>query len=423
MPPRAAGSGSTEMVFRATFDCLWCGTAHAVRAADDLEGYAQLCPACIGRAGENGFLRFRLKSALAERAAGLAEQSMATATAASPGGQSVDDLAAEMKAYYAARAAEYDDWYLRTAALLARPRPRPGLERRPRRGDPVARRPADPGRDRRAGGRHRLVVDPARRQGHAVDLRRERGAPRPGPPAPRRPRPARPYPRPGRVGRARPDGRCPVLRLLAEPRPARPAGRLPGARPALAEARRAVRVHRLAARSPFGSGRSAGLGRARDRRAAAGRRPRVPGRQGLLAAGRAGGCAGRRRLQLGGRDDHIALLPAGPARPLRDSYTRAMSPLANRRIATVGSGVMAEAMIAGLLRGKLVEPAQVTASHPRLERRAGARAGVRHPDRRRQRRGDRGGRRRPARDQAPDAQPGRRRAARPPPAGASSSCR
>ncbi len=46
-----------------------------------------------------------------------------------------------------------------------------------------------------------------------------------------------------------------------------------------------------------------------------------------------------------------------------------MSPLAGRRIATVGSGVMAEAMIAGLLRGRLVEPDQVTASHPRLERR------------------------------------------------------
>jgi pyrroline-5-carboxylate reductase len=33
-----------------------------------------------------------------------------------------------------------------------------------------------------------------------------------------------------------------------------------------------------------------------------------------------------------------------------------MSPLANRTIATVGSGVMAEAMIAGLLRGNLVTP-------------------------------------------------------------------
>jgi pyrroline-5-carboxylate reductase len=46
-----------------------------------------------------------------------------------------------------------------------------------------------------------------------------------------------------------------------------------------------------------------------------------------------------------------------------------MSPLANRTIATVGSGVMAEAMIAGLLRGSLVDPSQVVASHPRAERR------------------------------------------------------
>src|ERR1035437_9280071 len=46
-----------------------------------------------------------------------------------------------------------------------------------------------------------------------------------------------------------------------------------------------------------------------------------------------------------------------------------MPPLRDRRIRTVGSGVMAEAMIAGLLRGRLVEPDQVTASHPRLERR------------------------------------------------------
>jgi len=38
-------------------------------------------------------------------------------------------------------------------------------------------------------------------------------------------------------------------------------------------------------------------------------------------------------------------------------------------IATVGSGVMAEAMIAGILRGNLVEPDQVVASHPRAERR------------------------------------------------------
>lgn len=46
-----------------------------------------------------------------------------------------------------------------------------------------------------------------------------------------------------------------------------------------------------------------------------------------------------------------------------------MSPLAKSMIATVGSGVMAEAMIAGLLRGALVAPDQLVASHPRAERR------------------------------------------------------
>jgi pyrroline-5-carboxylate reductase len=46
-----------------------------------------------------------------------------------------------------------------------------------------------------------------------------------------------------------------------------------------------------------------------------------------------------------------------------------MSSLAGRRIATVGSGVMAEAIIAGLLRGKLVSPEQIVASHPRADRR------------------------------------------------------
>jgi pyrroline-5-carboxylate reductase len=46
-----------------------------------------------------------------------------------------------------------------------------------------------------------------------------------------------------------------------------------------------------------------------------------------------------------------------------------MASLSNRTIATVGSGVMAEAMIAGLLKGELVDPQQVVASHPRAERR------------------------------------------------------
>ena len=44
--------------------------------------------------------------------------------------------------------------------------------------------------------------------------------------------------------------------------------------------------------------------------------------------------------------------------------------LAGKKIATVGSGVMAEAMIAGLLRGKQVAPEQIVASHPRADRRS-----------------------------------------------------
>jgi SAM-dependent methyltransferase len=86
------------MPFRSTFDCLWCGTAWTVRGPDDIEGWAQLCPTCVGKAGDNGFLRFRLRDALAERGA----------TKTSDG-----EIETEMKAYYAARAGEYDDWYLR----------------------------------------------------------------------------------------------------------------------------------------------------------------------------------------------------------------------------------------------------------------------------------------------------------------------
>jgi pyrroline-5-carboxylate reductase len=46
-----------------------------------------------------------------------------------------------------------------------------------------------------------------------------------------------------------------------------------------------------------------------------------------------------------------------------------MSSLSGRTIATVGSGVMAEAIIAGVLRGNLVTPDQIVASHPRADRR------------------------------------------------------
>ncbi|HEX6867314.1 MAG TPA: class I SAM-dependent methyltransferase [Candidatus Limnocylindrales bacterium] len=100
------------MPFRATFDCLWCGTAHATRGPDDIEGWAQLCPDCIGKAGDNGFLRFRLHQALTERGAAARPAAM-TATAPVATAPPPTDADAEMLAYYAARADEYDDWYLR----------------------------------------------------------------------------------------------------------------------------------------------------------------------------------------------------------------------------------------------------------------------------------------------------------------------
>jgi SAM-dependent methyltransferase len=56
------------MPFRPTFDCLWCGRTWETRGSTDLEGWAALCPDCIGRAQDNAFLRFRLRQALTERA-------------------------------------------------------------------------------------------------------------------------------------------------------------------------------------------------------------------------------------------------------------------------------------------------------------------------------------------------------------------
>src|SRR4249919_3371270 len=97
------------MPFRATFDCLWCGSAHSCRGPDDLEGWAQLCPDCVGKAGDNGFLRFRLRQALTERGAA---GGVATAVAEPPPA-TIPDVDATMLAYYEARAPEYDDWYLR----------------------------------------------------------------------------------------------------------------------------------------------------------------------------------------------------------------------------------------------------------------------------------------------------------------------
>ena len=112
-------SRSAELPFLASFSCLWCGAAHTVRGGDDLEGWAQLCPDCVGRAGDNGFLRFRLRQALQERAGaggstGTGGRAATTAPApAATAAEAPPDLDRTMIDYYEARAPEYDDWYLR----------------------------------------------------------------------------------------------------------------------------------------------------------------------------------------------------------------------------------------------------------------------------------------------------------------------
>jgi len=61
------------MPFRRRFDCLWCGQTWGTRSDEDLEGWAALCPDCLAKADDNGFLRMRVRTALRDRAA-AAEQ-------------------------------------------------------------------------------------------------------------------------------------------------------------------------------------------------------------------------------------------------------------------------------------------------------------------------------------------------------------
>lgn len=112
-----------------TFACLWCGRSWTVRGPDDLEGWARLCPDCLGKAGDNEFLRFRLRAALEARAAAarppepavppIAPEAVAPGQApsspapSSPAPSLVRPSDPDLIAYYQARAPEYDDWYLR----------------------------------------------------------------------------------------------------------------------------------------------------------------------------------------------------------------------------------------------------------------------------------------------------------------------
>ncbi len=106
--------------FHASFNCLWCGRAHTTRTGQDLEGWAMLCSDCVGRAQDNEFLRFRLREGLRRRSAQTESPSAADSSGRSgpsepaPTAPQPDEATDDrLRAYYAARAPEYDDWYLR----------------------------------------------------------------------------------------------------------------------------------------------------------------------------------------------------------------------------------------------------------------------------------------------------------------------
>ena len=202
---------------RASIAC-GAGPRHTCRGPDDLEGWAQLCPDCVGKAGDNGFLRFRLRQALTERGAAragsvaVAEDDRCERRAADrghdrgrcAGTRPVADPPTAIVEYYEARAPEYDDWYLRrgryargpvhdaawNAELDAAGR---WLDAQPIRGEIVELAAG-------TGWWSPLLAT----QGRALDLRRVAVGARSCPRAPRRPRPAGAHPRPRRVGRSRP---------------------------------------------------------------------------------------------------------------------------------------------------------------------------------------------------------------------------
>jgi hypothetical protein len=103
--------------FRATFDCLWCGTPWTTRGPGDLEGWAQLCSTCLGKAGSNPFLRGRLRAAIEARAASGATASgtEATGTTAAPAVTGATRAAPRRSPTLPAPAATTfpDDWFLR----------------------------------------------------------------------------------------------------------------------------------------------------------------------------------------------------------------------------------------------------------------------------------------------------------------------
>lgn len=117
------------MSFRFRFDCLWCGAPWEPRSQGDLEGWAQLCPGCLGRAGDNPFLRGRLRAGIAARALGgrsarAPGTNPASAAARAPGGATAPAQATQSAASAPAASsapvptpAFPGDWFLRVGAF------------------------------------------------------------------------------------------------------------------------------------------------------------------------------------------------------------------------------------------------------------------------------------------------------------------
>ncbi len=114
------------MPYRPRFDCLWCGMTWAARGSDDLEGWAQLCPDCLGKAGTNTFLRGRLRTAIAQRAAaGVAAPGRSSPVSSVPSSAAPDaapssasaGLPAPRRPMRPPAMALPDDWFLRRGAF------------------------------------------------------------------------------------------------------------------------------------------------------------------------------------------------------------------------------------------------------------------------------------------------------------------
>ena len=108
------------MTYRTRFDCLFCGRTHDVRGADDLEGWAWLCPECLGKATTSRFLKDRLRAGLAARAASKAaadavgEPATQAASTAAPTAPAASVRPAAGRLVHRAFP---DDWFLRRGAF------------------------------------------------------------------------------------------------------------------------------------------------------------------------------------------------------------------------------------------------------------------------------------------------------------------